>query len=72
MTTIIAVTSFSFLFSSCSKEECNLIDNIPVNSKVIASVNIDMILKNAGCQFKDGTIMLSNDLTILRDRYFQD
>ena len=72
VTTIIAVTSFSFLFSSCSKEECNLIDNIPVNSKVIASVNIDMILKNAGCQFKDGTIMLSNDLTILRDRYFQD
>ena len=72
VTAIMAVTSFSLLFSSCSKEEGNLIDNVPYNSKVIASVNLDMILKNAGCQFRDGTIMLSNDLEILRDRYFQD
>lgn len=61
------------LLTGCRKSSGgNLLDNVPHNAKVIAAVNLDMILKNAGCKFSNGTITLSNDLAVLRDRYCQD
>lgn len=61
------------LLTGCSKSSGgDLLDNVPHNAKVIAAVNLDMILKNAGCKFNNGTITLSNDLAVLRDRYCQD
>lgn len=73
MALIGVITLFTTLLSSCSQNNRgDLLDNVPHNAKVIAAVNLDMILKNAGCKFNNGTITLSNDLAVLRDRYCQD
>ena len=67
------IVFFAGLLSSCSKSsQGDLLDSVPHNAKIIAAVNLDMILKNAGCKFNNGTITLSDDLAALRDRYCQD
>ena len=49
------------LFTSCSRDggEKSVFDYIPAESRSVARVNIDAILKNSGCRIRDGKVTLS-------------
>lgn len=55
------------LFTSCSDNggEKSVFECIPSESQAVARVNIDEILKNAGCQFRNGNLKVSPSMEYL-------
>lgn len=53
------------LVSSCDKSERSLLDTVPDSARVVATADFDKLLKNAGCQVKDGKYELTPQLTSL-------
>lgn len=53
------------LVSSCDKSERSLLDTVPDSARVVATADFDRLLKNAGCQVKDGKYELTPQLTSL-------
>lgn len=53
------------MVSSCDKSERGLLDTVPDSAQAIATVDFDELLKNAGCQVKDGKYELTPQLTSL-------
>lgn len=55
------------LVSACSKVESSLLDSVPASAQVVAVVDVDLLLKRAGCQVDNGKIQLSPELRRLVD-----
>lgn len=49
--------------SGCNKSERSLLDTVPDSAQAIAAADFDKLLKNAGCQVKDGKYELTPELT---------
>lgn len=60
-----AVMLLAAVMSSCDKSERSLLDTVPDSAQMIATVDLDKLLKNAGCQVKDGKYELTAQLTSL-------
>lgn len=51
--------------TSCKETERGLLDTVPDSAQAITTLNLDKVLKNAGCQVKDGKYELTPELTEL-------
>lgn len=56
------VAMVMMLAVSCDRPEKELLDTIPADAAVVATVNADRILKRAGCQVKNGVLELTPEL----------
>lgn len=63
----VTLLTVSGLLTGCGKTERSLIETVPADAKMVMTVNLDKILKNAGCRFNDGNITLSGDLMAIRN-----
>lgn len=51
------------LVSSCDKRERCLLDTVPDSAQAVATADFDKLMKNAGCQVKNGKYELTPQLT---------
>lgn len=70
---IIAITILS-LFTSCSRNggEKSVFDYIPGDTETVVRANIDHILKNSGCQIRNGNVQLSPSMEYLLENLSPD
>ncbi len=65
----IAVMLFAVVFmTSCNKEETKLLETVPSDARVVAVLDVDRLLKDAGCQKKNNQFTVTPDVKILLDR----
>lgn len=50
------------LLTGCSRNDKNLVENIPASATTVSIVDFDILLKNAGCEINNGFITLTPDL----------
>lgn len=70
------VTTLTLTLGGCRNAErpsqLGLLESVPADAHYIATVNLNKILKNAGCKYNNGIITLSPDLAAIRDRLSAD
>lgn len=64
----ISIALLVSLLTGCGSKSGSLLNNIPEDATTVAVVDLDAILKNAGCRIDNGVITLSPDLEQLTSR----
>lgn len=62
----------ALIFPSCKKEELSLLDTVPADATSVAMINLDNVLKSAGCQVKNGRLALTGDVSEIVGRIAGD
>lgn len=57
---------FLTLMTGCNGKEDRLFNHIPADSETVAAINLDMLMKNAGCKTDNGAVTLTPDIELLK------
>ncbi len=62
----VATALSGLLMTGCGSDGSrNLLETVPSDSRAVAVVNVEKLLKNAGCKVSDRQIVLTEDLQIV-------